>query len=525
MPPSPPPSATPDDGRSSPTVSVVIPVVDEGAGLPHVLNALPPVDEVIVVDAGPAGRAVSTARATRPGTRVVRQTRTGEGNALACGLAASHGDIVVTLSADGSTDPRDIPRFVAALTAGADVAHGSRFRPGGGDPAGGRRERLAAAILSRVVNACLGIRCTDPTWGYNAFRREALPALDLPGPRDPGPRRGRPAWGDGPEITPLVVVRAAVEGLRVVEVAGVRHPRVHGDGRRDLFHRALLVLQTLIVEMLRRRRSRATSGPRARRSTAVRPAPRAAVSSPPAAATAETAAGRHAAAVPRARRGPRPSGLPVPPAGTPAARPFSPAGPPAASGLPPVSPGLPFPASGFTDSGRGLPPAAFGPPDGGRDAVRGLDDRRRGYPGPRPAWATGGPGAYRPIANTGYDTGVRRGGVYDTGVHRAGFPAPGAHGTGVHHLPDENGPMYRQSAPREVGGSRRRLDARHRRAERPDLTVIPGEGRDAGRDRETGRGRETPRDRYPEYGRDEQPGRRAGRPGHLRAVPRDRFGR
>ena len=75
-----------------------------------------------------------------------------------------------------------------------------------------------------------------------------------------------------------------------------------------------------------------------------------------------------------------------------------------------------------------------------------------------------------------YDTEVRRSGLYDTGVHRVGVYDSGVHRTdvyesGVHHLPDDaDNPLYRQDAPRDVGGGRRRLDARDRgsTAARPD---------------------------------------------------------
>ena len=63
---------------------------------------------------------------------MIRQTRKGKGNALACGFAAAQGDIVVMLDADGSADPREIPRFVRALVEGADFAKGTRFASGGG---------------------------------------------------------------------------------------------------------------------------------------------------------------------------------------------------------------------------------------------------------------------------------------------------------------------------------------------------------------------------------------------------------
>lgn len=61
------------------------------------------------------------ARRILPEIRIVRQTRKGKGNALACGFMAATGDIVM-FDADGSADPAEIPAFVDALLGGADFA-------------------------------------------------------------------------------------------------------------------------------------------------------------------------------------------------------------------------------------------------------------------------------------------------------------------------------------------------------------------------------------------------------------------
>ncbi|GIM94276.1 hypothetical protein Ato02nite_060690 [Paractinoplanes toevensis] len=201
-------------------------------GLPLMLRGLPAVDEVIVVTDGPAADTAAVVRSARPDALVIRPGRTGSGNALASGVAASSGDVVVTLNGDGSTDPAEIPRYVAALTDGADVALGSRYLTGGRDLTGGRFRRWLNLLLIGVVNALFGTQRTDPGFGYAAFWRDAIDDLDLP---DPSARHAG-AWGDGPEMQPLLAVRPAARGLRVTEVSSVAYPRMNSGERAGLRH-------------------------------------------------------------------------------------------------------------------------------------------------------------------------------------------------------------------------------------------------------------------------------------------------
>ncbi len=228
MPSSPFTPATSRPRPPSPSVTVVIPV-RHAAGLPLILRALPPVDEVIVVADADATDVAAAVRRGSPDAVLMHPSRPGLGNALLCGMAAARGDVVVTLNGDGSTDPSEIPRYVAALVRGADVAFGSRYADGGRDLAGGRFRRWAHLLLIWCVNVLFGTHRTDPGFGYAAFRRDAVARLNLPDPA------GRTAvvWGDGPEIGPLLALRSAARGLRVAEVPGVAFPRMRSDGRGD----------------------------------------------------------------------------------------------------------------------------------------------------------------------------------------------------------------------------------------------------------------------------------------------------
>ena len=73
-----------------PRVSVVVPTLNEARNLPHVFSRLPAdVHEVIVVDGHSVDDTIAVARRLRPDVRVVQQTRSGKGNALACGFEAA----------------------------------------------------------------------------------------------------------------------------------------------------------------------------------------------------------------------------------------------------------------------------------------------------------------------------------------------------------------------------------------------------------------------------------------------------
>jgi glycosyltransferase involved in cell wall biosynthesis len=207
-----------------PRVSVVIPTLNEARNLEHVFAALPAgLHEVIIVDGHSVDGTADVARRLRPDVRVLTQTRKGKGNALACGFGVVTGDIIVMIDADGSTDPAEIPRFVAALTSGADYAKGSRFAPGAGSSDITPLRRLGNRILGLMVNTMYGTRYSDLCYGYNAFWARHVPSFGL---RADAQKR---VWGDGFEIETMLNLRAAASNLNTFR-----------DGRR--------VLRTIFTE-------------------------------------------------------------------------------------------------------------------------------------------------------------------------------------------------------------------------------------------------------------------------------------
>jgi glycosyltransferase involved in cell wall biosynthesis len=222
-------------------VSVVIPAKNEARNLTHVFESIPPwVDEIVLVDGHSVDDTVAVARQLCLGVKIVDQVGCGKGDALRAGFDACDGEIVVMLDADGSTDGAEIARFVEALVGGADFAKGSRFAVGGGSDDITLMRRLGNSILCGLVNRMFGTRYTDLCYGYNAFWKKHLPALDLD--------------CDGFEIETVMNIRAAKAGLRIQEIPSHEHNRVHGVSNLNVIRDGWRIVKVIARERLSGRR-------------------------------------------------------------------------------------------------------------------------------------------------------------------------------------------------------------------------------------------------------------------------------
>ncbi|MFJ2031641.1 glycosyltransferase family 2 protein [Streptosporangium sp. NPDC087985] len=229
----------------SPTVSVVVPAMNEAENLPHVFATLPQwIDEIVLVDGNSVDDTVAVARRLRPNIRIVTQQGKGKGDALAAGFAACTSDIIVMIDADGSTDGHEIIQFVGALVTGADFVKGSRYAAGGGSDDLTFSRRAGNKVLTALVNLIYGTRYSDLCYGYNAFWARHLKVLDLD--------------CEGFEVETLMNIRAAKAGLRIHEVPSHERCRIHGQSNLRAVRDGLRVLRTIIRE---RRQQPATAAP------------------------------------------------------------------------------------------------------------------------------------------------------------------------------------------------------------------------------------------------------------------------
>ena len=239
-----------------PRVSVVIPTRNEARNLPHVFRDMPPdVHEVILVDGHSTDGTIEVAQRLWPSVVVIEQEGRGKGNALALGFAAVTGDVVIMLDADGSADPAEIPRFVAALVDGADVAKGTRFLAGGGSTDITAIRQLGNRALTGAVNLLWGTRYTDLCYGYNAMWGWCARGVDID--------------CDGFEVETLINIRIAEASWSVVEVPSFELERIHGASNLRAHRDGWRVLRTIRSELrspvgVRRPTTRPGSGPAGR---------------------------------------------------------------------------------------------------------------------------------------------------------------------------------------------------------------------------------------------------------------------
>jgi len=87
------------------------------------------------------------------------------------------GKVLCEMDADFSHDPADLPRLVAAVDRGADLAIGSRYVPGGGADDWPWHRRMISQGGNRYASLTLGIHVKDATAGFRAFRADAVRKL------------------------------------------------------------------------------------------------------------------------------------------------------------------------------------------------------------------------------------------------------------------------------------------------------------------------------------------------------------
>lgn len=218
------------------SITTLVCTLNEEESLPHILPRIPGwVDEVLLVDGHSSDRTVEVARELRPNIRVVYQPGEGKGDALRYGIQQASGDIIVTLDADGQTDPENMAHFVGPLLNGYDFAKGSRFL--NLRPHISLTRRFGNWIFTVLTNTLFGTRYTDLCAGYNAFWKRIYERLDP----------------DGTSFLdePIINIRIKKAGLRVVEVPQRDAGRIAGKAKNHNLRQGWRILKNILRERFR----------------------------------------------------------------------------------------------------------------------------------------------------------------------------------------------------------------------------------------------------------------------------------
>ena len=200
-----------------PRTAIVIPTYNEAAGLREIVGAVraaaPEATILVVDDNSPdgTGALADQLAAADPKVRVKhRAAKQGLGRAYVDAFRAlldEGWERIVQMDADFSHDPGDVPRLLAALDAGADLAVGSRYVSGGSTVNWSLGRRLLSRGGSLYARTVLGLPIRDLTAGFKAWRRETLGSIPL---------EWIDARGYGFQIE--MTTRALRAGAKVVEV-------------------------------------------------------------------------------------------------------------------------------------------------------------------------------------------------------------------------------------------------------------------------------------------------------------------
>ena len=198
--------------------SIVIPAYNEGPRLGATLEKVLAYvrlqrwnAEVIVVNDGSRDNTAEVVRGFAETNALVRLVENpgnrGKGYAVRNGMLNARGEVIVFSDADLSSPIEEMPKLLAALASGADIAIGSRWLR---TELQTRRQSLHRQLFGRVFNLllriALGLQFKDTQCGFKAFTRRAAHVIL--------PLQRIERWGFDPEILFL----ARKFGFRVGEV-------------------------------------------------------------------------------------------------------------------------------------------------------------------------------------------------------------------------------------------------------------------------------------------------------------------
>ncbi len=224
----------------SPDISVFLPVFNEEpnllplhAKLDEALKALGRSAEIVYVDDGSSDGSLKILREIAhldPRVRVVALRRNyGQTAAMAAGIDAARGKVLIPMDADLQNDPADIGRLLDKLDEGYDVVSGWRKN---------RKDKMVtrkipSMLANRLISWIGGVPLHDYGCSLKAYRRESLEDVRLYG-----------------EMHRFIPIYAAWAGARVTEIPVEHHARTMGKSKYGLSRTIKVVFDLMTIKFM-----------------------------------------------------------------------------------------------------------------------------------------------------------------------------------------------------------------------------------------------------------------------------------
>ena len=224
----------------APEVSVFLPVYNEEpnllplhAKLDEALKALDASAEIVYVDDGSTDGSLKILREIAeldPRVRVVALRRNyGQTAAMAAGIDAAAGKVLIPMDADLQNDPADIIRLLRKLDEGYDVVSGWRKN---------RKDKMItrkipSMIANRLISWIGGVPLHDYGCSLKAYRRESLQDVRLYG-----------------EMHRFIPIYASWAGARVAEIPVEHHARTMGKSKYGLSRTLKVIFDLMTIKFM-----------------------------------------------------------------------------------------------------------------------------------------------------------------------------------------------------------------------------------------------------------------------------------
>src|SRR5437867_4090897 len=225
---------------STPDVSVFLPVFNEEPNLRPLqekldrsLRQLGRTAEIIYVDDGSSDGSLNVLReiaATDSRVRVVALRRNyGQTPAMAAGIDAARGHVLIPMDADLQNDPVDIARLLEKIDEGYDVVSG--WRQNRKDPLLTRK--LPSMMANWLISKIGGVPLHDYGCSLKAYRRESLADVHLYG-----------------EMHRFIPIYASWSGARVTEIPVEHHARTMGNSKYGLSRTLKVIFDLMTIKFI-----------------------------------------------------------------------------------------------------------------------------------------------------------------------------------------------------------------------------------------------------------------------------------